>query len=197
MAEPFASRLIEKTAPWSNADWERYMRAISAPYEPVASFTEEVGEQGQPGWVPGYGKLLNPELCPAAFLPFLGQFVGVSVPKVTTAEEARVIVKAESGLARGTLGSLEALLTKALGAVPFTILERTNPVSAVEEAYALTIVVPTGHLTNAVYEEANLTIPAGIVWGVIEREGTWFSGGKKWEELPAGKSWATIKESEL
>jgi hypothetical protein len=195
--EPFAERLIQKMDPWITGDFELYLKAASAPYEKLEAILEEVGEQGQPGWLPPYGKILNPTTCPAAFLPWLAQFVGASVPEGATEEEARAIVLAESGLARGTLGSLEALLRKALGTTPFEILERTNPETAANEAYALTIIVPTGHLTNAVYEEAALTIPAGIVWGVIEREGTWFSGGKRWEELPAGKSWGTIKESEL
>src|ERR1700733_4567258 len=79
--EPFAERLISKMAPWSNADFELYLKAAAAPYEKLEAILEEVGEQGQPGWVPPYGKILNPLTCPYEYLPFLSQFVGASVPE--------------------------------------------------------------------------------------------------------------------
>ena len=205
MTEPnFTERLLEKMAPWNKGpitngktDFERYVAALAAPYEEVEEIAMEEGVAGEPGYVPAYGKLLDPTLCPAKFLPWLGMFVGVEIPAGATEAEARAIVKAESGLARGTKASLEALLRKALGVAPFTILERTKTVEG-DDAYWVTIIVPTGHISQPVYEQINLTIPGGILYQVIERSGTWFTvtPGRKWSEVKAGLTWAEAKEGE-
>jgi len=199
----FAERLIAKLEPWNTGpvvngktDLERWCNAVGAMFQPALDLAEEEGSDGEAGYVPPYGRLFDPATCPKAGLPYLGMYVGVALPVGGSEEEWRALVKAESGLARGTLSSLEALLKIALGVVPFTVLERTNPVTAVSEAYALTIIVPTGHLAAAVYEQVNHTIPAGIVWGVIERAGTWFAGTKKWSEIEAGLRWSELKEGE-
>jgi hypothetical protein len=184
----FTARLLGKLQPWLTPDLERWLKALGAPFEQVAEITEEVGTYGEPGWVPGYGKLLNPVEAPAEYLPWLGQFVGVEVKKTATETEARAEVKAESGLARGTRGSLEVLLKKALGATAFLILEREPT------PYRLQILVPAGHLSNSVYEEINLTIPGGLLYEVLEVAGAWAAGGKKWSEIGAGKKWSEMTE---
>ena len=184
----FATRLIAKLEPWMTADLERYLKAAAKPYEQVEEIAEEVGTYGTPGWVPGYGKLLNPTECPYKYLPWLGQFVGVEVPTIMTEGEARETVKAESGLERGTRGSLEALLKKALGTKPFLILEREPT------PYHLVVVIPVGSIPEAAYREINLTIPAGIWYEIIERAGTWYAGTKKWSAITAGKTWAEMTE---
>ncbi len=109
-----ASRLIAKLAPWNTeaatSDLERYAKAIAKPYEAVAEVAEEVGEPGQPGWVPPYGKIFNPTTCPNRFLPWLGMFVGVEVPKMATETEARALIKEEPGLIRGTTEAIEGAI---------------------------------------------------------------------------------------
>ena len=47
----------------------------------------------------------------------------------------------------------------------------------------LCTIIPTGHLTQAVYEQVNLTVPGGIMYTVIERSGTIFAGTKKISEI--------------
>lgn len=195
--EPFADRLIERMTPWNvlpafdgMTAMEIYCRAIAAPFQTILDVAEEKGSQGEAGWVPAWGKLLDPATCPYEYLPYLAMFVGVEIPKIVTETEAREILKAESGLARGTRASLEALLRKALGAVPFIILEREPT------AYSLVVVIPVGHVTTAVYEEINLTIPAGIIYQIVEVENSWYAGTKKWSEVNPSKSWELIKEGE-
>jgi hypothetical protein len=121
MTEPFAERLIAKLAPWNtgpaingSTDFERWLRALAAPAELVESLTTEVGEQGEPGWVPPYGVVMNPVTCPGKLLPWLAQFVGVPLPIGTPEAEARAIIKAESGLARGTEASMKAAIERAI-----------------------------------------------------------------------------------
>jgi hypothetical protein len=50
----------------------------------------------------GWSALLDPDTCPPAGLPFLGQMVGVQVPPGATAVTARALVKAHGGWGRGT-----------------------------------------------------------------------------------------------
>ena len=102
-----------------------------------------------------------------------------------------------SGLERGTRKSLTLLLKKALGAVPFFILERTE-LSGTENAYWVTIIIPSGHVTEAIYPEINLTMPAGVWYSILERSGTWFvvAAGKKWSAVKAGLKWSEAHEGE-
>jgi len=194
---PVASRAIERLQPYNvgptydgETALEIFIQAIVYPWEKWLTIAEETSTQGEPGWEPGWSKLLDPATCPYEFLPYLAMYVGVELPKTVNEAEARAIVKAESGLARGTRKSLEALLKKALGAVPFIILEREPT------AYSLVVVIPVGHVTTAVYEEINLTIPAGIIYTIVEVENSWYAGMKKWSEVEVAKKWENIKEGE-
>ena len=181
----FASRLEARLEPWMSADLKRYVKAVAAMFEPVETLAIESGEDGATGYVPPYGGLFNPNTVTLAGMRYLAQYVGVTIPVGASESEARAVLKAESGQARGTRASLEALLKKALGEVPFYILEREPT------PYSLVIVIPVGHLSEAVYQEANRTIPAGINWSVVERANTWYAGGKAWSAVKAGLKWST------
>jgi hypothetical protein len=130
MSEPtFLQRLIANMAPWNTGpvvagmtDLERFLAAIALMFEPVVSLAEEEGTDGQAGYVPSWGKLLDPTLCPAKLLPYLGQFVGVTIPVGASDAEARALVKAESGLARGTPASIKSAIERSIsvGWLPLT-----------------------------------------------------------------------------
>ncbi len=176
------------------SDLETLTEALAAMFEPILELAEEIGEDGTTSYVPAWGVLYDPNLCPGKDLGYLGQFVGVEVPKGASEAEARAVVKAESGLERGTRQSLEALLAKALGSSPFNILERTKSVEG-DDAYWVTILIPTGHVVQpATNEEIEKTIPAGIFWTIVEVSGSWFSGTKTWSAIVAGKKWSEMTE---
>ena len=196
-------RLIKRMGTWNTGekhggktDLERYLEAVAKPMEAVAEIAEESGEQGKAGWVPSYGVIFNPATCPAKFLPFLGQFVGVEVPKTATEAEARELIKVESGLSRGTLASLQAAIKMVLGASFFFVQERTSKAGS-EAAYHVNILVGLGKASVALTEAIERTIPGGIMFSVLEVEGAWIEGAKKWSEVAAGKTWATIKPGEF
>ncbi len=194
----FGKRLEERIEPWATEDLLRLADALGEMFQDILVLAEEEGEDGTAGYVPAWSTLLNVNTCPAADLPYLGQFVGVEVPKGATEAEARADVKAESGLERGTRQSLEALLKKALGTVPFFILERTKSVEG-DDAYWVTIIIPTGHVAQPqTDEEIEKTLPGGIMFTILERAGTWFvvATGKKWSEVKAGLKWSEAKEGE-
>lgn len=107
-------RLAEKLEPWISDDLARVCDSIGAMCEPLALVIEDEGFDGEHGYVPGYGKLFNPEECPGKYLPYLGMFVGVSIPVGTPEAEARALIKAESGLQRGTEASVKAAIERSI-----------------------------------------------------------------------------------
>lgn len=109
-------RLYSKLLPWADepGDLARLCDSIGYMAEPLAEILAEQGEQGEPGWVPPYGKVMNPAECPAAFLPWLAMFVGVQIPVGVSEAEARALIKAESGLARGTEASVKAAIERSI-----------------------------------------------------------------------------------
>jgi hypothetical protein len=153
-------------------------------------------EETEREYVPAYGALLDPELCPAKALPYLAQFVGVTIPAGTPEAEARALVLAESGLERGTTQSIETAIERVLGAEPFMLQERTNA-KGEANAYAFNVIVGTGKKTKALEEAIAAVKPGGIISTVIEGTGMWLQATKKWSEAVAGKTWATIKEGEF
>jgi hypothetical protein len=110
----FAERAIERLSVWMTPDLERYLRAIGAMFTPLEELTEEVGSDGETGYLPPYGRIFDPDLCPYDALGYLGQYVGASVPAGASETEARALVKAESGLNRGTRSSLESAIQRSI-----------------------------------------------------------------------------------
>jgi Phage tail protein (Tail_P2_I) len=107
-------RLSEQLAPILTPDLARLFDSIGAIAEPLMSVLEETGLDGEAGYVPAYGKIFTATTCPAQYLPFLGNFLGVSIPVGASEAEARAIVKAESGLERGTEASMKAAIERAI-----------------------------------------------------------------------------------
>lgn len=171
----FAEQLIEAMEPWNtgpvingSTDAERFQRARAAPFEPVTILASEVGSDGEPGYLPAWGVLLAVELCPGYALPWLAQFVGVTIPQGATEAEARALIRAKAGFARGTLGAIKAELIRTLPeGARFIILERTA-ISGAEDAYQMVIGI-TGIAGGGTWETATGEWKTG--------HGTWFSEG--------------------
>lgn len=192
----FGKRWITKLEPWRTDDLGRFVDAVGQMFEAVLELTEEEGMIGKPGWVPSWGKLFNPELCPAPYLGYLAQYVGVELPKEATEAEKRALIKAESGLERGTLKAVESAVERTLGVgVPFHIVERTE-LSGGSNPYWFLIFVPIGKGSQALREAVERTKPGGVLFSVVELSGAWVGGAKRWSEVAAGKTWATVKEGE-
>lgn len=70
-----------------------FLRAIGQPFDLVRSVV--LPDDAEP-WSPLY----DPDLCPAAFLPYLAQHVGVRIPVGTSEASAREMIKNPVGLKR-------------------------------------------------------------------------------------------------
>jgi len=150
-----------------------------------------------PGYVPGFGTLFNVETCPADALAYLGMFVGTVIPVGASEAEARAILEAHSGFARGTLALMEAAIERVLGVgEPFTIEERTNA-NGEPDAYFFVVLVPLGKASNALYEAINSVKPAGLFYEVVEVEGAWIEGALTWEGVGAGVTWENVLPGEF
>lgn len=63
---------------------------------------------------PGWSQLMDPNRCPVQYLPWLGQFVGVTVDTSLPETAQRQQIAAEAGFQRGTLASLTAVAQRYL-----------------------------------------------------------------------------------
>jgi hypothetical protein len=115
MSGLFTERLEEALQPWMTPSLSIVCEAIGAMgYDALLELIEEEGSEGEPDWVAAWGKVFDPDLCPAAALPYLGCFVGVEIPKGTPEAEARALVKAKAGTERGTRASVVAAIEGAI-----------------------------------------------------------------------------------
>lgn len=191
----FAEQFIERMRPWNTGprvagktDLERYLNSIAAMFQPVAELATEEGSDGEPGYVPPYGRIFNPATCPKDALPYLAQYVGVVLPTGGTEAEWRALIEAEAGLERGTRSSVEAAIKRVLGTEPFALQERTEA-NGTEGAYHFNVIVGTGKATQSLYTAINSVKPAGIWYTIIEGSGLWLQATRKWSEVAAGKKW--------
>lgn len=186
----YGKRREERLEPWLDpaGDLTRLCDAVGQMYQGILELAEEEGEDGSAGYVPAWGKLLDPLTCPGKDLPYLGQFVGVEVPTGATEAEARAAVKREAGLARGTLQSIEEAIEHIIGAEPFALQERTA-LNGSEAAYHFNVIVGTGKASTALKEAIEAVTPGGVFFSILEGKGMWLQATKKWSEVAAGKKW--------
>jgi hypothetical protein len=113
-ADIVGTRLENKLQPWMSPDLPMLLQSMGAMAQPVMEVIEDEGFEGEANFIPGYGRIFDPKLCPGGFLAYLGQFVGVSIPIGTPEAEARQLVKNESGLERGTQASVESAIQRSI-----------------------------------------------------------------------------------
>ncbi len=98
--------LLASFSPWlafdATGDLAIYLSALGGMRDTVAGIVTDQGYPEDADYVPGWSTLLDPDACPAMFLPFLAQFNGTIVPPGTDEADARMIIKAEAGFQRGT-----------------------------------------------------------------------------------------------
>lgn len=105
---PTGERLRDRTAPLAPHD-DRYGYAHAYLCGSLGAIFDEVAEVFDPeGDVPPMAPLLDPELCPDWALPWLAQFVGITLPAGMPPDEAREVIGAVYGFRRGTRQAMEA-----------------------------------------------------------------------------------------
>lgn len=104
-------------------------------------FFDQIDNDGN--YYPGPSQLLDINRCPTDMLPWLGQFVGVSVDPTLRDDQQRYSILQESGFGRGTPSAILAAANKFVHAGgTATLTERDAG------AYHLTVTIPTAGTTT-------------------------------------------------
>jgi hypothetical protein len=105
---PQGERLVERTEPMA-VDDEKYGWAHAILAGAMGEILAQVGEIADPpDPYPPLAPLLSAELCPPWALPWLAQFVGVTIPPGFNEDQARETISAVAGFSRGTVAALRA-----------------------------------------------------------------------------------------
>jgi hypothetical protein len=104
----FAALLYDALAPLATldgqADWHlaHYCGALGAMFQPVADVARDTADG------PGWSAVLDLDRCPDAWLPWLAQFVGVTVLAGSTPDAMRDRIGRTDGFKRGTPEAIRA-----------------------------------------------------------------------------------------
>jgi Phage tail protein (Tail_P2_I) len=111
----FTEGILNSLAPWLTPRIDpqgahlNQVTALAAMFEQVFAIVADQGSPDEPAsYQAGWSTLLDPSTCPTAFLPYLAQFIGASVPPGTEDATARAIIRSEQGFQRGTPGAIVA-----------------------------------------------------------------------------------------
>lgn len=180
----FSSLLFESLAAVLAASpdgqYGSYLSTIGGLGDTVAQIVTDVGDPSDPTaqtsadlldgkhYMPAFGILLDPDLCPTQFLPYTAQFAGVQIPVGSDDAMARAAIRRESGFQRGTVASMHDAALAAMtapGTNPYLVIqERTgggagsvvNPNDASDYPYHMIVAMradqsglPAGTYTSA------------------------------------------------
>ncbi len=169
-------RLYTALAPLAQGDPAGDLQAlcdgVGVMFEEVAQLVEP-GPNGEPGW----SLLLDVGRCPAAALPWLGQFVGVTVDPALDEASQRQQIRDEQGMARGTPAAIVAAAQRYLtGTRSVILIERDASVCPSVPAYGLKVLTRTVETADTAVVLAALIAakPAGIILDYSTVDGqTW------------------------
>jgi hypothetical protein len=191
MTATFAGGLLARLAPFVTPQTDPtgahaiYLTALAQCFEETFGIVMDQGFPDDPDWVPGYGPLLDVDACPTAFLPFLAQFVGATIPVGASDAVARQVIRAESGMQRGTGfagtydsgtipdgGAIVSAAQRNLsGTQSVTLLERLNAAGE-PDAYAFVLVVKPGEVVSLsqLIADVSAAKPGGVMFAVTESD---------------------------
>ena len=130
------------------------------------------GELVTEGYQPGYGILLDPSVVPLADAAFLAQFVGVQLPLGVDDPTAQSLIKAESGINRGTDAAVVAAAQRNLTGTQTVALVRRRYVDGTPNAGWFGLIVRPEELPDkAAFTAAiNAVKLGGLMWWLVEAD---------------------------
>lgn len=151
---------------------------------------------------PGWQILLDPDRCPAAFLPWLAQVVGATLRPDMDEAARRAAIKSPEAFGRGTIEAIEAVAKRRLTGTKTVIVEERYT----GLAWRLRIVTLEEETPDPALTESEITAeqkPIGIllyfnrrvnwIWGEVRVEPAWDT----WSEVKAGfASWFAFRTYE-
>lgn len=185
---PFAQQILNSLQPWLAHDpagvLQNLLQAYAAIAEQVFDIVQDVGSPDAPAtFQAGWSTLLDPDNCPAQFIPYGAQFVGVQIPPSTAPATARALWKAHAGFQRGTPAAIIAAAQLYLtGSQSVLLLERQGS-SGPLAAYEFVLQVRPEQVVSATQLQAAVDAvrPAGVTWTLVQTDGiTWGAETHTW-----------------
>lgn len=175
LSSAFGQRLFDFLEPWQTDHLAWYCNALGVMFDPVLTLADQQGSDGDSDFVPGWGSLFDVDSCPPAQLPYLGQFVGVQVPIGTSEPVARALIRAESGLNRGTLASVQSAIERNISTPWQPVTSYTAGTLVTHDpgdgGGPRTYLVATTFTSGSLFDSANLTQTDPNLWyRVYERQ---------------------------
>lgn len=184
VVSPYAQKLYADLEPYAYADEENgwallaLCQALGVPWQAL----DDIARDSPSGT--GYSQIFDIDVCPTVFLPWLGQWVGVSVDTSLTDLQQRATVSDEGGQKRGTPGAIKAAIAKYLTGNQTVLLLETS-------AYHYTIVTFTSETPDPAFIGDLVQSPAVKPTGYIATYLT--LPGQTWSQLIASyATWADV-----
>lgn len=166
--EAFAANLYASLAPlaWMDDQAEWSLAKFSGAFGEMFQAVEEVARDTSEG--PGWSAVVDLTRSPTAWLGWLAQFVGVTIPGELTDAQARAWIASTDGFRRGTVAALRGALAPTLTGTKAVYFRERYP----NDPYGLQVITRVAETPNPAASEAALLAqkPGGIVltYRVIE-----------------------------
>jgi len=196
--ESFADDLYDALAPvaWKDGEtgWHLalYCGAIGAMFQAVADVARDTPDG------PGWSAVVDLDRAPDAWLPWLAQLSGATIPVGLTPAESRAWIAGTDGFKRGTPAAIRAAAQSTLSGSGYVAFRERDG----DDAYALEVVTLTGETPNPDATLAAIIAqkPGGIVLRFRTAEGQdWQAvrgSGRTWRVVRTDySSWADLRES--
>jgi hypothetical protein len=168
------SDLLQQATPWMTPDLQTYLEFVGSMFAEVEMYSADTPDEL--GWI----CLLDPDLCPAAALPYLAQYVGERLPDGLSVAAQRDWIKDAPNQTRGTVQSIVRAASRTLTGTKFVlVIERSGGIDK------LAVSTYTDQTPNAAQVLADLqdvvpldisltyTTISGQVWTQVKAKGTW------------------------
>lgn len=157
MSDEVISVWLERLAPYMTPDLEDYLSACASMFFQVEEYAGLFDEEN------GWQVLLDPLLCPAPALPYLGQYIGERIPQGTSEADMRQWILDQPNMRRGTLISIVSAAQRSLtGTRMVSVRERSGAAANPEDYLAVRTYTTETPDPAQVYADLIKVVPADI-----------------------------------
>lgn len=162
-----ADALTDGLEVWLSPDLATYAQAIGRMFSQVETLSADTDTDD------GWSIILDVDRCPDYALPYLGQFVGVSVPIGTDEASARQLIRDKPRQSRGTPASIVAAAQRNLTGSKSVVLRERDGAVGTDDPYRITVITYTAETPDpdAVLNEILTVKPGGIVLNYLTLAG--------------------------
>lgn len=177
--------LLDAFEPWMTPDLGAFLRVIGGMFAEVERYAADGDEDSEGAGTVGWGVMLDPDLCPAAGLPYLAQWVGERLPAGISEADARTWIKDAPNQDRGTPESIVRAAQRWLTGSRLVWLKERSKLDGTVDSDWIAVITYTSQTPNVqrVRDELRKVVPGDIemdyattasaLWSAIDSRGTW------------------------